>query len=182
MEFAPLPANHFGHIGMPQSPFDMLHMSNVLPDYPQRYHQSQHHAQTTRPSAIDSSFAFVPFANQQFTSQLANQYQSQYPQSLASHYRSMAGHGTNTTRSVAELHASSGLVFSQQQPSSYSVAMSQQPHHPNFLGQQSTPYGSAGMLSSYTRPSMVHQPPRLQAENPQMNPNFRGPSQYPEGE
>lgn len=180
MEFASLPANHFGHMGMAQSPFDMRHMSNVLLDYPQRYHQSQHQSHVTQPSSVDPTFAYLPFSSQQFANHLANQYQSQYPQSLASRYQGMTGYATNTAGNVAELHAPNGLVYPHQR-SSYNANMSQQPHYPNYTGQQTSPYGSGGASTYQTRSSIAYQVPRLQAENMQMVAGSRSSAQHPEG-
>lgn len=179
MEFAPLPTNHFGHMGMAQSPFDMRHMSNVLSDYPQRYHQSQHQAHVTQAAAVDPTFAYMPFPSQQFANHLTNQYQSQYPQTLASQYRSISGYSTNTAGNVAEVHAARGLVYPQQHPS-YSVNMSQQPHYPSFSAQQPTPYSSAAVSPYQARTGMAYQVPRLQGENAQMASGPRNLAQYPE--
>lgn len=180
MEFAPLPTNHFGHSGIAQSTFDMRHMSNVLLDYPQRYHQSQHPIHVTQATPVDPTFAYLPFPSQQFANHLTNQYQSQYPQTLASQYRGMTGYSTNTTGSISEMHNPGELIYPQQH-SSYGANISQQPHYPSFPGQQSTPYGSAAVSPYQTRSGMAYQVPRIQAENVQMASGSRNPAQYHDG-
>lgn len=177
MEFAPLPTNHFGHLGMAHSPFDMRHMSSVLPDYPPRYHQSQHQPHVTQPAGVDPAFAYLTFPNQQFAAHLSNQYQSQYPQTLAAQYQGISGYGTNTLGNATDLRASRGPHYIQQH-TSYNVNMSQQPHYPNFPGQQHSPYGSANVSPYQARTGVAYPVPRLQVESAQMPRPF---AQSPEG-
>lgn len=177
MEFAPLPTNHFGHLGMAHSPFDMRHMSNVLPDYPPRYHQSQHQSHVTQPAAVDPAFAYMTFPNQQFAAHLSNQYQSQYSQALAAQYQGVSGYSTNTMGSVT---TSRGPHYPQQH-TSYNGTMSQHPHYPNYPGQQPSPYGSANVSPYQARTGVAYPVPRLQVENAQMGAGSRPFGQSPEG-
>lgn len=175
MEFAPMPAPHFG----PHA-FDMRHMSTALPDYTYR-HPHLYQSQIAHSSNIDPQMAYSSFPAQQFVGQFATQLSSQYPLQINPHqrpYSTFAGNlsGTPPAQSHFQHH-----IFPSQQQITHHPIMSQQPPYPGYPNQPGGQYGQMPASSYQSRGGMPYQMPRLQVDNPQSNPGATRFSQGSQG-
>ena len=165
MDFAPMPSQHFGHLGTALSPFDMRHMSSALPDYSQqRYIQSQPQHQFSQSPSVDPNLAYSSFPNQPFTGHSSGHFASQPPQPQLQ--RGYPGYNTNMQNNPSEMQ-SRGQIYMPQQQMGYGVNIPQQPQYPSFAGHQGQ-YGQIPMSGYQTRMGGSYQMPRLQVESPHM--------------
>lgn len=176
-----MPSQHFGHLGTALSPYDMRHMSNVLPDYPQqRYGPSQPQLHISQASAVDPSLAYSSYPHQQFPSQSSGQYASQHSQPPQPQLqRGYSGYNTNIQNSSPDTQ-SRGQMFLPQQQMGYGLNMPHQLQYPTFASQQGQ-YGQMPMTGYQARMGASYQMPRLQVESPLVASGNTLHSQHPQG-
>lgn len=149
-----MPSHHFGQYG---STFDMRHMSNALPSYGQhRYVHPQHQI-----PMMDSNTSYVSL-NQQFASQIANQYPRQHPQNIHSQSRGQSAYttGINSGPDV-QVQAS---YYTPQQQSSYGMNLSQHNQYPTYQNHQSGGYNQM-QNQGYQSRAAPFSVPRLQVDS-----------------
>lgn len=163
MEFASLPSQHFGQPMAPIAPFDMRHLNSALPDYSQTYNHGQQMPQFSQGSAINSNFAYASVPNEQFASQLANQFAQHYSQNASVAQRQYSGYSTNMSSSNTDLQARNHY-YNSQQPSAYTGVPTQH-QYSGYQAQQQGHYGQMSGSSYQHRIGPPYLMPRVRVDN-----------------